>query len=67
MDKMEIGNKELQDKIEINNRELKEINKTLQNLETTNRELRESNDKLQKDIQIKLEKSQENLKTGLKT
>jgi uncharacterized coiled-coil DUF342 family protein len=64
---MKIRNKELLDKLEVNNRELKEINKTLQNLKTSNRELRESNDKLQKDIHMKLEKSEEIMKTGLKT
>jgi chromosome segregation ATPase len=59
--------KELQDKMKMNNRELKEINKTLQNLDTSNRELRESNDKLQRDTKTKLERSQENTKTELKT
>jgi hypothetical protein len=47
----------LQDKLEISNKELKESSK----------ELRESNDKSQRDIEIKFEKLQENMKADLKT
>jgi DNA repair exonuclease SbcCD ATPase subunit len=53
LDKLEISHEALQNKLD--------------KLETSHRELKESNDKLQKNIEIKFEKLQENVKTNLKT
>jgi chromosome segregation ATPase len=61
----------LQSKLETCDRESKERYENLQNkldkLESSHRELKESNGQLQKDIEIKLENLQENIKTVLKT
>jgi hypothetical protein len=61
----------LENIIEASDRESKERHEALQNkldkLETSHRELKESNGKLQKNIEIKLEKLRENIKTDLKT
>jgi hypothetical protein len=61
----------LQDKLEINVRELKESYNVLiesnKELKENNRESKENSIKFQSDIETKLEKSQEHMKTDLKT
>jgi DNA repair exonuclease SbcCD ATPase subunit len=71
LNKLENKLEALQSKLETSDRELKERYENLQNkldkLESSHRELKESNDQLQKDIEIKLENLQENMKTYLET